>query len=73
MIHPVKSFGRVSKAEVDVFLDIYFVTMLVFIAAHGLSVVSASGGHSSWDAWASPCIGLFRCRARVLGHVGFRS
>ena len=23
-----------------------FVTMLVFVAAHGLSVVSASGGHS---------------------------
>ena len=45
----------------------YFWLRGVFVAAHGLSLVVASGGYSSSGAWASHCSGFSCCRARALG------
>ena len=46
---------------------IYFWQHWVFVAAHGLSLVVASGVALRCDAWASHCGGFSCCRARALG------
>ena len=46
---------------------IYFWLCWVFVAVHGLSLVAASSGYSSLQAWASHCSGFLCCGAPALG------
>ena len=48
---------------------IYFWLCWIYIAAHGLSLDSASEGYSSCGLWAFCCSG-FSCRAEALGSMG---
>ena len=74
VIHTVKGFGRVSKAEVDVFLGIYFCDYACLCCCTwAFCSFSKWGPLSPCDAWASACIGFFGWRAQVLGPVGFSS
>ena len=45
----------------------FFWLRWVFVAAHGLSLVAASGGYSSCSARASHCSGFSCCRAQAVG------
>ena len=64
--HLYTSFGEMSKSFVHFFyfliLFIYFWLCWVFVSVRGLSLVVASGGHSS-----SRCAGLSLSRALLLG------
>ena len=53
-------------------LFIYFWLRSVFVAAHGLSVVAASGATLHCGVQVSHCSG-FSCGARALGLSGFSS
>ena len=48
-------------------------TVLVFLAVQGSSLVVASGLLSRCDTWASHCGGFACCRAQALGHAAFSS
>ena len=56
-------FFKFKKVFIYLF---YFWLHWVFVAAHELSLVAASGGYSSCGARASHC-GGFSCGARALG------
>ena len=51
---------------VFVFVLIYFWLHWVFVAAHGLSLVAASGGYFSLWCMASHCSGFSCCGAQAL-------
>ena len=48
-----------------IYLFIYFWLCWVFVSVRGLSLVAASGGHSSSRAQASHCRGLSCCGAQA--------
>ena len=56
------------------FIYFYFWLRWVFVAAHGLTLVAASGGATlRCGALASHCSGLSCCGSQALGHAGFSS
>ena len=46
---------------------IYYLLGWVFVAAHRLSLLAASGGYSSWRCVCFSCGGFSYCGARALG------
>ena len=62
-----KIFGRVGSFFFKFYLFIYFWVCWVFVSVRGLSLVAASGGHSS--SW---CAGLSLSQPLLLRSTGSR-
>ena len=60
-------FFRIFLFQIYLFIHIYFWLRWVFVSVRGLSLVAASGGHSS-----SRCVGLSLSRPLLLWSTGSR-
>ena len=61
------SFLKILFIYVCMYICMYVCLRWVFVAAHRLSLVAASGGYFRCGAWASHCSGFSCCGARSLG------